>query len=212
MIHDSRLVTARLIVRPFVAADAPLLVALFADPQVHRFVDDGQPLAPDVAALWIERSAANLERFGYGTGAVVERAGGELIGWAGFARPGDGTEELIYGLRRASWGRGLGKELLAGLVADGDDDHGHQGGATGAGTLFQHRWSAPSRHPGPGCLGGGAATVEFRPPLRATVADLEPVELIAPKAPMRLASDDTAAMELDLGRFATLQLDLVEAF
>lgn len=117
MIHDSRLVTARLIVRPFVAADAPLLVALFADPQVHRFVDDGQPLAPAVAALWVERSAANLERFGYGTGAVVEHAGGELIGWAGFARPGDGTEELIYGLRRASWGRGLGKELLAGLVA-----------------------------------------------------------------------------------------------
>lgn len=117
MIHDSRLVTARLIVRPFVAADAPLLVALFADPQVHRFVDDGQPLLPDVAALWVERSAANLERFGYGTGAVVERAGGELIGWAGFARPGDGSEEVVYGLRRTSWGRGLGKELLAGLVA-----------------------------------------------------------------------------------------------
>ncbi|PZR86360.1 MAG: hypothetical protein DI537_28710 [Stutzerimonas stutzeri] len=193
MIHRSQLVTARLVVRPFVAADAPLLVALFADPEVHRFVDDGQPIAPDVAALWIERSAANLERFGYGTGAVVERAGGELIGWAGFARRGDGTEELIYGLRRASWGRGLGKELLAGLVADGDDDHGRGGGGGGGG-------------------GGGAATVEFRPPLRATVADLEPVELIAPKAPMRLASDDTAAMELDLGRFATLQLDLVEAF
>lgn len=117
MIHDSELLTAHLVVRPFVAADAPLLVALFADREVHRFVDDGQPLAPDVAALWVERSAANLERFGYGTGAVVERAGGELIGWAGFARPGDGTEELIYGLRRASWGRGLGRELLAGLVA-----------------------------------------------------------------------------------------------
>ncbi|SFC58318.1 Protein N-acetyltransferase, RimJ/RimL family [Bosea sp. CRIB-10] len=117
MIHASQLETARLVVRPFVQADAPLLVALFADPEVHRFVDDGQALAPDVAALWVERSAANLERFGYGTGAVVERAGGEVIGWAGFARPGDGTEELIYGLRRASWGRGLGKELLAGLVA-----------------------------------------------------------------------------------------------
>lgn len=116
MIRNSQLVTARLAVRPFVAGDAPLLVALFADPQVHRFVDDGQPLAPDVAALWVERSAANLERFGYGTGAVVERAGGELIGWAGFARPGDGTEEVIYGLRPASWDRGLGTELLAGLV------------------------------------------------------------------------------------------------
>lgn len=117
MIYASQLETARLVVRPFVAADASLLVALFADPDVHRFVDDGQPLAPDVATLWVERSAANLGRFGYGTGAVVERASGALIGWAGFARPGDGTEEVIYGLRRASWGRGLGKELLAGLVA-----------------------------------------------------------------------------------------------
>ncbi|CAN7260801.1 GNAT family N-acetyltransferase [Bosea sp. LjRoot90] len=113
MIHASQLETARLVVRPFVQADAPPLVTLFADPAVHRFVDDGQPLTPDVAALWVERSAANLEHFGYGTGAVVERASGELIGWAGFARPGDGSEELIYGLRRASWGR----ELLAGLVA-----------------------------------------------------------------------------------------------
>lgn len=117
MIRDSKLITARLVVRPFAIADAPLLVGLFADPVVHRFVDDGQPLAPDVAVLWVERSAANLERFGYGTGAVVDRANGELIGWAGFARPGDGTEEVIYGLRRASWGRGLGKELLTGLVA-----------------------------------------------------------------------------------------------
>jgi ribosomal-protein-alanine N-acetyltransferase len=117
MIHDSQLLTERLVVRPFLAADAPLLVALFADPEVHRFVDDGQPLAPDVAALWIERSKANLERFGYGTGAVVERSSREVIGWAGFARPDDGTQEVIYGLRRASWGRGLGKELLAGLVA-----------------------------------------------------------------------------------------------
>lgn len=117
MIHRSQLVTARLAVRPFQAADAPMLVALFADPDVHRFVGDGLPLAPDVAALWVERSAANLKRFGYGTGAVVKHTGGALIGWAGFARPGDGTQEVIYGLRRASWGRGLGKELLAGLVA-----------------------------------------------------------------------------------------------
>lgn len=116
MIHTSQLVTARLAVRPFTASDTALLVALFADPQVHRFVDDGQPLAADVAALWVERSAANLARFGYGTGAVVERASGELIGWAGFARPDDGTQEVVYGLRRASWGRGLGKELLAGLL------------------------------------------------------------------------------------------------
>ena len=51
MIYKSQLVTARLAVRPVVASDAPLLVALFADPEVHRFVDDGQPLAADVAAL-----------------------------------------------------------------------------------------------------------------------------------------------------------------
>lgn len=116
MLDRSELATPRLIVRPFRDADGPALVALFADPRVHRFVDDGGPLAPARAQLWITRSRENLARHGYGTGAVVNRGGEELIGWAGFARPGGGSEELIYGLAADHWRRGLGRELLQALL------------------------------------------------------------------------------------------------
>lgn len=119
MVLNDRLETSRLIVRPFTPEDAEPLVALFADPRVHRHVDDGQPLGGEMARLWVVRSGENLVRHGYGTGAVVLRETGKLIGWAGFARPGDGSEELIYGLAHAHWRRGLGTELLDALVAFG---------------------------------------------------------------------------------------------
>ncbi|QAY77822.1 GNAT family N-acetyltransferase [Sphingosinicella sp. BN140058] len=116
MLDRAELTTPRLIVRPFHDADGPALIALFADPRVHRFVDDGRPLTPARARLWITRSRENLARYGYGTGAVIARDGEKLIGWAGFARPGDGSEELIYGLAADHWGRGLGRELLRALL------------------------------------------------------------------------------------------------
>lgn len=117
MIANDSLETERLSIRPFVPGDEPLLVALFADPQVARFVGDGTPLSREQARSWVERSAENLARFGYGTGAVIERASGDLIGWAGFARPGDGSEEIIYGLATAHWRKGYGGEIVDALVA-----------------------------------------------------------------------------------------------
>ncbi|MGV3482701.1 MAG: GNAT family N-acetyltransferase, partial [Sphingobium sp.] len=119
MLLNDRLETSQLIIRPFTPEDAEPLVALFADPRVHRHVDDGQPLGEEMARLWVVRSGENLVRHGYGTGAVVLRETGKLIGWAGFARPGDGSKELIYGLAPAHWRRGLGTELLDALIAFG---------------------------------------------------------------------------------------------
>lgn len=122
MIYRGKLETGRLIVRPFEKADAPALVALFSDERVARFVGEGEALAPDDAALWVERSNANLRQFGYGTGAVIERASAGLIGWAGFARPPGDFEEIIFGLDVAHWRRGYGRELVAALL-DYADHH-----------------------------------------------------------------------------------------
>jgi RimJ/RimL family protein N-acetyltransferase len=116
MIHGSELGTPRLRIRPFRESDRDALVSLFADPLVARYVDDGQPLSEAVAELWIRRSRENLALHGYGTGAVVEKGSDALIGWAGFARPEGADQEIIYGLARAHWGKGYGRELLRGLV------------------------------------------------------------------------------------------------
>ena len=116
MIHNGSIETARLDIRPMRPGDAPLLVALFADPEERRFVDGGAPLDAATANLWVRRSNENLERLGYGTGVVVERTSSNLIGWAGFARPDDQPEQIIYGLVSSHWGRGYGTEILAALV------------------------------------------------------------------------------------------------
>ncbi len=108
--------TPRLVFRPFEPEDLVALAAISADVETSRYVGDGRPLTLKETGQWIENSRRNVERYGYGTGAVLDRENGKLIGWAGFARPGDGSEEIIYGFGREYWGKGLGTELLTGIL------------------------------------------------------------------------------------------------
>jgi RimJ/RimL family protein N-acetyltransferase len=120
MIYQGVLVTDRLDIRPFRQGDVAAMVRLFADPRVAKYVDDGAPLSKANAELWVKRSAANLREYGYGTGAVIERATGLLIGWAGFARPANDPEEIIFGLAADRWKQGFGGEILSGLLDHAD--------------------------------------------------------------------------------------------
>ena len=54
--------------------------------------------------------------------------------------------------------------------------------------------------------------VTFRPWLRAATPAGTPVNLVSPKSTMRLASDDTGSLELQLSRMGVVTLDFVEAF
>lgn len=108
--------TERLSFRPFEVGDLDGLAAIASDPEVVRHVGDRVPLPRDVVELWISRSRENVEKHGYGTGAITLRMSGELIGWGGVARTEDGQEELIYGFARQFWGDGLGTEFATALV------------------------------------------------------------------------------------------------
>ncbi len=116
MIENGCLETERLVVRPFEMGDVDRLIAIFAEPDVARHVGDGDPLERDEAELWVRNSRGNLRRFGFGTGAVVLRTSGRMIGWAGFARPEGEPCEIVYGFEKAAWRQGLGRELLAALI------------------------------------------------------------------------------------------------
>lgn len=108
--------TARLQFRSFEWQDLDRLAEISADLETSRYVGDGQPLTREQTRQWIENSRENVARYGYGTGAVVLKDSAELIGWSGIARPDEGGEEILYGLYRDYWGRGLGTELLGGLL------------------------------------------------------------------------------------------------
>jgi RimJ/RimL family protein N-acetyltransferase len=104
-----------MVFRPFESTDLDDLARISADPDASRYVGDGRPLSRQETRRWIENSRRNVERFGYGTGAVVHDEQGVLMGWAGIARPEGEPEEVIYGFDRPWWGQGYGTELLEGL-------------------------------------------------------------------------------------------------
>lgn len=60
--------------------------------------------------------------------------------------------------------------------------------------------------------GAGPFLVRFRPWLRQGVTADTPVDFRRPVCTMQLGSDDTGGFELQLGRFGTVTLELVEAF
>ena len=117
--------TERLIFRRFELEDLDGLAEITADEEVNRYVGNG-PITRERTREWIEKSRHNITQFGYGTGAVIEKETGNLIGWAGIGRPADdnGLEEVVYGFDRPYWRRGLGSELLAGLIAWSRDSLG----------------------------------------------------------------------------------------
>jgi RimJ/RimL family protein N-acetyltransferase len=127
--------TARLLLRPFEPADIPAYAAIRAKPEVMRFLPGGaaRALTAEADAARLVPELANQWRtVGYGPWAVVDRAGGALLGHAGLRRvPQFGDEtEILYMLDSPAWGRGLATEAaiaardaafgtfgLAGLVA-----------------------------------------------------------------------------------------------
>lgn len=104
--------TERLFTRHFVADDLDSFAALCADPEVMRYVGDGQTLPRSEVARWINVCRQKYSARGYGTSAVFEKATGEFIGYCGVVRaPGNDFDELIYVFHRSAWGRGYATEV-----------------------------------------------------------------------------------------------------
>ena len=119
-------VTARLRFERFVEADAEGLAALLADPEIARTIttDGSTPercLASARARIaWHNGAWAS---HGYGVWALRARnpdgEGDRLLGWCGFGPPDVPSEgpEILYGLARDHWGRGLGTAAAAAALA-----------------------------------------------------------------------------------------------
>lgn len=113
--------TERLAVRFLRPDDLDDFHALTSDPEINRYMDDGQPLSRESTERWIEISLANYEARGYGCFAVTPKGEDRMIGFAGFARPADrpGITEIIYAFPKVHWGKGYATEVARGLIEYG---------------------------------------------------------------------------------------------
>lgn len=112
------LTTPRLYLRPFTLADRAAIHAVYADPEVMRFVGHGAHRTMAETATALRTYGDVLERRGYSFLAVTEREGGALIGDGGLHPLGGvGPDvELGYTLARSAWGKGYATELGLALV------------------------------------------------------------------------------------------------
>ena len=124
---DIFLETDRLTLRRFTEADEDDLFDLNNDPEVMRFITNGEatPRA-EIRDSILPFHFRCYEQFeGFGTWAAVEKASGQFLGWFHFRpRRDDGAIELGYRLRRSAWGNGYATEGSRALVDKGFTEFG----------------------------------------------------------------------------------------
>ncbi len=104
--------TERLRLRLLSSADLPFLQALFADPEVTRFLPGG-PYDVARTRQWLTKRETQWAEYGRTLYGVEKLEDGALIGYCGFiAWHFDGRleNEIAYGLARSAWGQGYALE------------------------------------------------------------------------------------------------------
>jgi RimJ/RimL family protein N-acetyltransferase len=103
--------TERLDLRMFRESDFDAYAAMCADPEVMRYLGDGQPLSRIDAWRSMASILGHWQLRGFGLWAMEERTSGELVGRVGCYYPsGWPGFEVGWTLRRASWGQGYATE------------------------------------------------------------------------------------------------------
>jgi ribosomal-protein-alanine N-acetyltransferase len=116
--------TPRLIARHIGPADQSDMLEVYGDEDAMRWVGDGSPISREDVIRWIQVTAENYRKRGYGMSALLWRESGEVIGFCGLVHPGGQPEaEIKYALKRSYWGRGIATEAATAMLAYGSRQH-----------------------------------------------------------------------------------------
>jgi ribosomal-protein-alanine N-acetyltransferase len=113
--------TDRLRLRRLRGSDVDNLAALFADPNVMRYVGNGQPCDRAETEKALVSITAHWHRHGFGRWAVEEKGSREFVGYGGL-RSLFGTPEVVYHLATRHWGKGYATEMARAFLKFGFDE------------------------------------------------------------------------------------------
>lgn len=114
------LVTTRLNLRQFTAADWDDMARYYADEVITRFTT-GRPLSRNESWRTIACMIGHWQIYGYGPYALELQDTGQLLGVAGYWYPGGWPEpEIKWGLLREYWGQGYASEAARAILTAAD--------------------------------------------------------------------------------------------
>ncbi|MEM9746592.1 MAG: GNAT family N-acetyltransferase [Actinomycetota bacterium] len=121
MAERFRIVTERLVLRPWRSTDGDDVARLNADPEVMS--DLGGPLDRRASDAKLERYREVFDEHGLTRWVVAERRGGAFLGYCGVASHDDdhplGSHfDIGWRLSRAHWGRGIATEAARAALLD----------------------------------------------------------------------------------------------
>lgn len=102
--------TERLLLVPLDSSRAEELAAIYAGPEVARYIG-AERLTAEGTRAQVAAFEQAWRQYGYGQSALLEQATGRMIGRAGLHPwPNWGELEIGYVLGSDQWGRGLARE------------------------------------------------------------------------------------------------------
>jgi RimJ/RimL family protein N-acetyltransferase len=115
-VTGASLTTEALELRPCEAGDLDVLLRLWSDPAVRRFLFDDRVVSRDEALHLVDRSETCFREEGYGLWLFFEKEESTLGGFSGLLRSPEGEASLIFGTRPDLWGRGYAFQAASAVV------------------------------------------------------------------------------------------------
>ena len=113
-----RLETCRLVIRSLATSDVTNYAALVADPEVMRYIGDGNVVDEAQARTYVENCIENERTVGFARYALELKSSSKFVGFCGYA-PVDDYVDFGYRIARKYWGNGYVGEAAQAIIKYG---------------------------------------------------------------------------------------------